>query len=50
MEGYEVITSDEHKAGQEPAPERRARILEGDAPLDRPAGRQIIPSDPHEER
>jgi hypothetical protein len=41
---------EELRTGVEPAPERRARMREGEAPLDEPAGRQIIPADPHERR
>jgi len=41
---------EERRTGVEPAAERRTRILKGEAPLDRPAGRQIIPPDPHEDR
>jgi hypothetical protein len=37
------------RSGVEPAPERRAKIREGESEAG-PRGRQIIPSDPHEER
>ena len=37
------------RSGAEPAPERRARIREGESEAG-PRGRQIIPSDPHDER
>jgi len=61
MEGYEVITSDEHKAGRVVEVKgdslivehgllrktRRARIREGKSEAGR-HGRPIIPPDPHE--
>jgi hypothetical protein len=39
---------EELRSGVEPAPERRAKIREGGSEAG-PHGRQIIPSDPHEE-
>jgi hypothetical protein len=40
---------EDRRIGVEPAAERRARIREGESEAG-PRGRQIIPSDPHEER
>jgi hypothetical protein len=41
--------TEERRAGVEPATERRARMLKGETEAG-PQGRQILPSDPHEER
>jgi hypothetical protein len=41
--------TEERRIGVEPATERRARMLKGESEAG-PRGRQIIPSDPHEER
>jgi hypothetical protein len=40
---------EERRTGVEPATERRARMLKGETEAG-PQGRQILPSDPHEER
>jgi hypothetical protein len=40
---------EERRIGVEPATERRARMLKGETEAG-PQGRQILPSDPHEER
>jgi hypothetical protein len=40
---------EELRTGVEPAPERRAKIREGESEAG-PRGRQILPSDPHDER
>jgi hypothetical protein len=41
--------AEERRIGVEPATERRARMLKGETEAG-PQGRQILPSDPHEER